>query len=400
MERLAPEQAASFFERAIEMHDHSGGAADDRVETMVLLGTAQRRAGIGLYRQTLTQAASEAKDVGHADLVGLAGVAASRGLWSSVGRYDEDRLQILDEALTLLPVEATPLRARLLVMLAAELLFHPERNRRFDLADQALALARTTSDADATFDVIAHRLLCTLTPATVESCCETPTSSPRWRGRAPTHIDLSWPLSFAMWLASMPASSTSSSQRCWRPTTSPGNSASRCCAGSYRPTSPASSSSPDASTRAEALATEAFSLGVEAGETDALTWYGAHLAIIRYEQRRLGEIIDLVAGQVAELPLLPAWKAFYTTALCELDRREEARAVLDELARDDFGEIPFDLFWLLTLCFASDVCAQLADTDRAPLLRRQLEPWAHLPAPGAVVSWGASIVTSASSRPR
>ena len=30
MERLAPEQAASFFERAIEMHDHSGGAADDR----------------------------------------------------------------------------------------------------------------------------------------------------------------------------------------------------------------------------------------------------------------------------------------------------------------------------------------------------------------------------------
>ena len=55
-------------------------------------------------------------------------------------------------------------------MLAAELLFHPERNRRFDLADQALALAWTTSDADATFDVIAHRLLCTLTPATVESC--------------------------------------------------------------------------------------------------------------------------------------------------------------------------------------------------------------------------------------
>ena len=70
----------------------------------------------------------------------------------------------------------------------------------------------------------------------------------------------------------------------------------------------------------ERLAAEALTLGTEAGDADALSWYGGHLLAVRWAQGRLDEMHDLVASVIESSTLrrldqvYPALLA-YTAAL-------------------------------------------------------------------------------------
>jgi tetratricopeptide (TPR) repeat protein len=60
----------------------------------------------------------------------------------------------------------------------------------------------------------------------------------------------------------------------------------------------------------------------------------------------------------------------------EADRRDEARAIFDELTTDDLAVFTDDLNQLMILAYLADVCCYLADQPRADLLYEMLLPLA------------------------
>jgi class 3 adenylate cyclase len=58
----------------------------------------------------------------------------------------------------------------------------------------------------------------------------------------------------------------------------------------------------------------------------------------------------------------------------ELGHEAEARRAFEKLATNDFGDIPQDLTWLLTVCYAAEVGASLRDVQRAEHLYALLLP--------------------------
>jgi hypothetical protein len=62
--------------------------------------------------------------------------------------------------------------------------------------------------------------------------------------------------------------------------------------------------------------------------------------------------------------------------LVDLGRRDEARAVFGDLARDRFRALYPDNEWLLGICLVAEACALLSDTAAAAVLYEQLAPFA------------------------
>ena len=60
----------------------------------------------------------------------------------------------------------------------------------------------------------------------------------------------------------------------------------------------------------------------------------------------------------------------------ELGLTDKARTVFEELAVNEFTDIPQDGVWAASITFLVEVCASLGDSDRAEVLYRLLSPYA------------------------
>jgi hypothetical protein len=68
----------------------------------------------------------------------------------------------------------------------------------------------------------------------------------------------------------------------------------------------------------------------------------------------------------------------WLAAMCaELGHRDEAQALVDGIARDDFAALPRDANWH-AICELADACADLGDAPHADRLYEHLLPHAHL----------------------
>lgn len=390
MDRLAPDQGAVIYARILDIDTKAGGVLDapDRVAVTIALGTAQRLMGDGTYRKTLLDAAEIANRLNDTKLLAEAAVANSRGFWSAAGEVDTERIAVLESALAALPPTDSRLRVRVLANLAAELLFSPDRNRRFSLSDDALAVARRLGDNEALFDALFTRVVSTKTPARASTLWAEvqellplaarvgdpgrEVNAALARYATATYVgqleEADEMLSYADRLAGELGQPTlrwlSAAHRAGRPL----------LAGRLA--------------EAEAIAGEAFSYGQEADERDAFAWYAAQLATIRRDQGRLDELIDAVAQFTAGMPQVGAWQAFLAVGYCELERLDEARAVFERLAAQDFQAMPDDHHWLLGMSLAADACVWVGTKEHAQALYSQLRPWAQLFASAGIFSLG------------
>ena len=117
-----------------------------RIDLLIGLGTAQRQAGIASFRETLLEAARRAQELGDTDRLVAAALANNRGLFSSLGQVDVEKVDVLEAALDALPDTDSPERARLLATLCSEITYHSPLERRLALADEAKAIARRLGD--------------------------------------------------------------------------------------------------------------------------------------------------------------------------------------------------------------------------------------------------------------
>lgn len=157
--QLAHDEAAAYYSQALELLVAARAPTDNarRQELLIALGEAQRRAGDPAHRETLLSAAHLAQERGDADALARAALANYRGLFSLVERVDGERVAVLEAALESSgSSDESPMRARLLATLAAELTYSPEHERRHALWSQALAVARRAGDRYALGYVLAH----------------------------------------------------------------------------------------------------------------------------------------------------------------------------------------------------------------------------------------------------
>jgi hypothetical protein len=119
---------------------------------------------------------------------------------------------------------------------------------------------------------------------------------------------------------------------------------------------------------AEALNAEQYEVGERLGQGDALLFFGLMLWSIRYEQGRLAEVADLIEASATGDDAPDGLDGLWGVTLCVLGRDDEARAVLDELARDDFAHLPRHQAWASMLWSASLIAAHLGDRARAQVL--------------------------------
>ncbi len=153
LERLAFDQAVALFSQALEAAEAVEAGSDRRCRLLIRLGTAQRLAAVPAHRETLLEAAGLARTLGDAELLAQAALANSRGIASIAGVLDEERVDVIESALDAIGNEDSATRARLLSLLALELLWRDPELRRLGLIDEAIAMARRIEDDACLLDV-------------------------------------------------------------------------------------------------------------------------------------------------------------------------------------------------------------------------------------------------------
>lgn len=126
---------------------------------------------------------------------------------------------------------------------------------------------------------------------------------------------------------------------------------------------------------AERQAQRALQMGQQIGTEKPAGVFGVQMFSIRREQGRLRSLAPIVKHFVEQNPASATWRPGLALVYCELGWEPEARALLEEMAADDFTDIPRDAFWVSTLAYLSEVCATLHDGPRAALLYDMLLPY-------------------------
>jgi hypothetical protein len=154
MQRSAYGDAAGWFCDAERLCDERREQLDpvapgcQTVGDLVLRrGLAERAHGILDGRSTLLRAATIGLNTNRVDIVVEASLAASRGFFSQTLVPDVAWIEMLERAVDSVPEEHDPkARAELLAILASELIWAPDSQRRFALGDEALRIARAVGN--------------------------------------------------------------------------------------------------------------------------------------------------------------------------------------------------------------------------------------------------------------
>lgn len=372
---VAPDEAARWYRRALELLDDGGIAGDQerrKCEVMVRLGTALRQAGDPSHRELLLDAARLAIAVDARDLLVAAALANNRGSVSANGLVDSERTAVLDAALGAAADADHADRARLSATLATELTYSDDP-RRFDAARTAIEIARRCADPDVLLDVIALTDYLYARPNTFDErnqytreavALSDDHADPvrRWTAlvnRRSVDLELGDRAAARRHLAEAASIIAAIDLPYYRWAMGYIASLEALLDGDL--------------TAAEVRANEAFETGSATGQLDAFTLYGGQILSIRYHQGRMGELSDLLVTAIAETPAIGAYHAGLPAALAQAGEHEEARAALRRFV-DRIGEIQVDLTWLATMTLAADAAVMVGDRRSSELLYGLLAP--------------------------
>jgi hypothetical protein len=85
----------------------------------------------------------------------------------------------------------------------------------------------------------------------------------------------------------------------------------------------------------------------------------------RRSQGRQLELEPLVRRNADRLPAMRRWRCGLALVLAEIGREDEARRELEHLAAADFEDVPRDALWLVSMALLAELCTLLDDRPRA-----------------------------------
>ena len=160
---FAYEEARLHYERALGLLGATEeGSRRRRCELVLRLGDARWRAGdTRAARASFEEAAELARRLDDGEMLAEAALGYVTGLGGFLlfARFEAGAtgIGLLEEALAALPVEDSPLRARVLARLAVEMAPSNEVERRVELSDEAVAMARRLDDPEAVVTALHSR---------------------------------------------------------------------------------------------------------------------------------------------------------------------------------------------------------------------------------------------------
>jgi tetratricopeptide (TPR) repeat protein len=100
-----------------------------------------------------------------------------------------------------------------------------------------------------------------------------------------------------------------------------------------------------------------------------------HLTLVRVEQGRGAEVLDVLRTFAVTYPRTVAWRAMYAFVLSRTGQSETCAAEYASIKANRFAQ-PDDLLWLLATAAFAEVCHDQDDADGAGLLYERLLPFA------------------------
>jgi class 3 adenylate cyclase/tetratricopeptide (TPR) repeat protein len=391
--QLAHDEAVAYYRQALELLGATEETPDDaqRLEVLIALGEAERRAGEPAYRATLLEAARLAQERGDVQDLARAALANTRGtLMSAVGSVDDERVAVLEAALEALSGDDLPIRARLLATLGLELTFSADRERRLQLSDEALALARRSGDPATLVHVLSARYQTINAPTTLPECLANTAELVEAAERVGEPAALAWARGLRV-RAAMESGHVEEAREILQLV--------KGSAGELgQPTLRWLAAYSEAALslvlgrieEAEGLADEAAKLAQATGQPDGPMYAAAQQFGVRFDQGRLEEVRDVWVELVARKPDFPVLRAMLALLYCELDWTDEAKRLFEDLAASDFADIPLNFLWSATISYLAAVAARLGDRLRAGTLYQLLAPHAGQIA-GRAPLWDGSV---------
>jgi DNA-binding SARP family transcriptional activator len=172
LDRLAFEDAVQACDRglgALEAARRAGVdvSATDECDLLLRRGRALLRAGQPRGRKSLFRAFEVARGLGDRQRLAEAVLAMNRGFFARIGRTDAELVAALEHAIAMQGDGEGPILAELLATLASELVFADDGERRFELSDRALEMARRAGDRRAVALVLQLRSMTIQSPETL-----------------------------------------------------------------------------------------------------------------------------------------------------------------------------------------------------------------------------------------
>jgi hypothetical protein len=383
---LALDEATDHYRRALDVAEHLDPPdAEARLDVSIRLGEVLNRTGDPAHRELLLEAAAEARRVGNAHaLAEIAWAFAQYGASQRIGGSDVELVAIAEDALAGLGPEPTATRARTLAALASDLGVSVDMPRAFDLVSEALAIARGLDDPI----TLGHVLL---TYRVAGNRVENPAA------RHPTADEL---IAIGRRTNQRIFTVLGLVTRAWAFRLEGNLAACDEAVETYaamiedRPIPPNTRSqlilframrhllAGDAET-AERMAESVLELPA-AGGFDPMSYYGAALMAIRYQQGRISELTPFI-----ELgPRFGIYGAVLTVAYAVGYRIEEARTLLHELSDGgSFRRYAGQSSWP-SLVLLSETAALVEDVELADRLESLLAPQSGLLADVQLVTVG------------
>jgi len=376
---LAYEEAARLYETALQALDLSS-LSDERarLDLLMSLGDAEARAG---NRESAKAAFLRGSEIARAlglrhELARAAAGYGGRTVWARAGG-DEVLIPLLNEALALLTDEDLELRVRLLTRLAGALRDEPSRERRFQLSDDALELARSAGGDVALAYALEGRGGAIAAPDTFAECIavgrelvEVATRLGDSERIGHGHLETM----FTLALNDLPGT-----EAALEPLT-------RVAEKLQQPVQLWQSYAFQAMlaiaqgrlTEGEELAAQAFSFGERAQPEMAIAVYHLHRYVLCDFRGCLEEVVEPVRRIAAGNPARPAFRCVLAHVHARLHETVEAGGILDEFARTSFSSLPFDMEWLFGVSLLAETAVLVGDAESSARLYELLQPWAEL----------------------
>jgi tetratricopeptide (TPR) repeat protein len=373
---LAYEEAARFYQAALDAlvaTPHHDQRTD--CELLLSLGEAESRAGNNsAAKKAFFEAAGIARRLGFSHELALAAADyGGRIVWARAG--DDVRLvPLLEEGLAALGDEDVELRVRLLARLSGALRDEPARDRRDALSQEAVDLARRTGNLAALAYSLDGRLYAIIAPDSIAEClglgaelCEVAEQIGDRERLVQGHMHMFIAhitlgevdkATAELVLVARISDELRQPVQLWQ----------------VRGAEAMLALAAGRLGKAEELMEDALALGRHAIPA-ALPHYAFQRYTLCEFQGKLDVVEQTIRDAVSGYPARPIFRCALAHLYAQLGRSSAAQRELDDLVRDDFLRLPFDMEWLLGTSLLAETSALLGDTRAAGTLYRSLLPY-------------------------
>lgn len=371
--RLAHEDAARQFERGLALL-----AEQDRARCDLLLGLAEarRRGGdVPGSRVAFEEAGAIARSLADAELLARAAVGSFRGHVMANPAWHASTIQLLEDALALLPDEDSILRSRVLAALSLELYFTPEQERGVQIGWEGIAMARRIGDEEA----LAFALACAHTAladpghldARLTVATELVSLSERVGNPELTYIGHVHRASDLLELARV-EDARRSARAAAELVDDLGQPMQRYYVTWLESTLALLEGRFD---DAQRLADEALEIGMASDNPDAFVVWGTQALVLGWQRGEVGHLVEPAQELLEQFPELTAWPAAVALVEALAGLHDEAAKRLRTLT-SDLDVIDFSATWTPAMLALVEVCRVVDAPECAAPIYERLVPYA------------------------